>query len=447
MHRLAFKNFIRSKTVIASLLVVLLTGFVSIFIGKQFLTRQEKAVKAVTYFQQEHIERNVQYFNKDMGLLMYYLRFAFINRPDKLAAISVGQRDVNPSIQAVTIRGLEAQKYDTDLNNPANLLSGNLDLGFVIIYLFPLLIISFTFNLLSEEKEGGTWPLVAVQSKSSLKFLLQKLGVRAAIVYALLAVLLGAAVAVLSIPFNASFLLLCAVAVLYVTFWFGLSFFIASLAKSSAFNALLLLAIWVTLTILLPASVNNYVAGKYPVPEALSTMVKQRDGYHQAWDKDRVETMNKFYAHYPQYKKYQLPDKSFNWLWYYAMQQLGDDESALDAALMKEKLSERERSSSSIAAFIPTMHTQLQFNAIAGSGMTNNLRFLDSTTAFHERLRLHFYPKIFEEAAVANENWKKFTPHYFSTGGEMSWRKALLPLLIAIALVWLAGVVNMKRVW
>jgi ABC-2 type transport system permease protein len=157
--------------------------------------------------------------------------------------------------------------------------------------------------------------------------------------------------------------------------------------------------------------------------------------------------MNKFYAHYPQYKKYQLPDKSFNWLWYYAMQQLGDDESALDAALMKEKLSERERSSSSIAAFIPTMHTQLQFNAIAGSGMTNNLRFLDSTTAFHERLRLHFYPKIFEEAAVADENWKKFTPHYFSTGGEMSWRKALLPLLIAIALVWLAGVVKMKRVW
>ena len=146
MFRLLCIQFIRSKTAIIALALIFTTGIISLFIGKQFLVKQEKTIAAVTKFQQEHIERNTHFHNDDFGLLMYYLRFGLINKPEQLAGLSIGQRDVNSSVQSVTIRALEAQKYDTDLNNPYNLLSGNLDLSFVIIYLFPLLIIAFTFN-------------------------------------------------------------------------------------------------------------------------------------------------------------------------------------------------------------------------------------------------------------------------------------------------------------
>ncbi|TDH18396.1 DUF3526 domain-containing protein [Segetibacter sp. 3557_3] len=446
MHVLAFKNFLQSKTVIASLVLVLLTGAVSIIIGQQFLAKKEKAIEAIHEFQHDHIGRNIKYFSTDMGLLMYYLRFALINKPDKLAAISVGQRDVNPAMQAVNIRGLEAQKYDTDLNNPATLASGNLDLGFVIIYLFPLLIISFTFNLLSEEKEAGTWSLVAVQSGSSLKFLLHKLAVRAVVVYALLAILLAAAAIVLAIPVNAQFAGICIISVLYIAFWFVLGLLVSSLNKSSAFNALLFVALWVTLTILLPASVNNYVANKYPVPEALSTIVKQRDGYHMKWDTDKQQTMTKFYAHYPQFATYRLPEKSFSWLWYYAMQQLGDDEAASDAARMKAKLNQRDKASNLAAVFIPTMHTQLQLNAIAGTGMANHLQFLDSTSSFHEKLRLKFYPAIFEASPAPAGDLKKIRPEYFSTATQVQWPKALLPLLLPTGLLFGIGIFKLRKV-
>ena len=50
----------------------------------------------------------------------------------------------------MTIRALEGQKYDANLTNPANLLLGNLDFSFVLIYLFPLLIIAFTYNIIAE---------------------------------------------------------------------------------------------------------------------------------------------------------------------------------------------------------------------------------------------------------------------------------------------------------
>ena len=172
MYSLLVRQFTRSKAVVLTLILILVIGVISIFIGRQFLLKQEKAIAEITVHQREHIQRNVTFIDSEMGLLLYYLRFPLINQLDKISALSIGQRDVNPSIQNVTIRNLEAQKYDTDLNNPSNLLSGNLDLGFVIIYLFPLIIIAFTFNLFSEEKETGTWSLVAIQSKVSMFIIL-----------------------------------------------------------------------------------------------------------------------------------------------------------------------------------------------------------------------------------------------------------------------------------
>ncbi|HKZ67037.1 MAG TPA: ABC transporter permease subunit, partial [Chitinophagaceae bacterium] len=359
MFRLLFIQFIRSKTAIIALALIFTTGIISLFIGKQFLVKQEKTIAAVTKFQQEHIERNAHLNKDNFGLLMYYLRFGLINKPEQLAGLSIGQRDVNLSVQSVTIRALEAQKYDTDLNNPYNLLSGNLDLSFVVIYLFPLLIIVFTFNLLSEEKEGGTWQLVTAQSASSIKYLLAKLAVRAVTVVIVLVLLLLLSLPILSIQWNKAFTLFAATCICYLIFWITLCFLFVRFKKSSGFNAVALLSSWVLLTALLPAGINNIITNKYPVPEALQTIIKNRDGYHNKWDVDKSITISKFYELYPQFKKYSLPDKTFSWLWYYAMWHMGDHDAMQDAKEMRSKLLQREKASRTVAAFIPTMHTQL----------------------------------------------------------------------------------------
>jgi ABC-2 type transport system permease protein len=150
-------------------------GIISIFIGKQYLVKQENAIVAAQKFQKESIQRNLEYHNEDLGLLLYYLRFTLIKKPTNISAISIGQSDVNPLMQTVTIRGLEGQKYDTDFENPSLLLSGNLDLGFVIIYLFPLVLIALSFNIYSEEKELGTWRILAAQTSGKSKYLYKKL--------------------------------------------------------------------------------------------------------------------------------------------------------------------------------------------------------------------------------------------------------------------------------
>ncbi len=444
MYPLIVKQFIRSKTVVLAVVLVLIMGVISLLIGKQFLTNQETAIVEVTQHQQEHIERNVRVID-EFGLLLYYLRFALVDAPDPLAALSIGQRDVNPSIQSVTIRNLEGQQYDTDLNNPTNLQSGNLDLGFVIIYLFPLLIIAFTYDLFSQEEETGTWQLVAVQSTSLRRYLWYKLSVRALLLYGVLLTLFAIAIPLLSLPINKALGAFIVLSLLYVAFWFALSFWMVSLQRSSNFNAVALLSLWVVLAILLPAFTNNFLANKYPVPEALSTMVKQRDGYHEKWDMNKEMTMNKFYAHYPQYRKYTLSGDDFDWLWYYAMQQMGDDESQQQSEAMRKKIRQRERASRGLALALPTLHTQLQFNDLARTSLSNHLTFLDQTRAFHERIRLYFYPKIFENVSVKEENWQQFRPEYLLEKPTVNWPTIVLPLLITIVVISIVSVVNLRK--
>lgn len=176
MYSLVIKQFIRNNGVKIGLFLLLFCGVLSLIVGKQFVAKQAQAVAETAQYQQEHIDRNVKYHSGEMGLLLYYLRFGLVNETNPLTALTIGQRDVNASVQSLTIRGLENQKYDTDLNNALNLLLGNLDFSFVLIYLFPLLIIAFTYNILSEEKEVGTWRLVAAQTPSVLGYLLKNYG-------------------------------------------------------------------------------------------------------------------------------------------------------------------------------------------------------------------------------------------------------------------------------
>ncbi|SNY95423.1 DUF3526 domain-containing protein [Flagellimonas pacifica] len=446
MIRLAFYNFIRSNNVRIGLLFLLLTGVISLFIGKQFVEKQKQDIIDTSIYQKEFIEHYVEFKKDDLGLLLYYLKFALVNETLPISGLSIGQRDVNPQIKSVTIRGLEGQKHDTDLNNPNNLLLGNLDFSFVLIFLFPLLIIAFTFNIISEEKESGTWRIVSVQSKSLSKLILQLFSIRLVLILTVLLLILFLAIPILDIPLNVKFGAFSAISIGYILVWFGICFWVVSLQKNSSFNAVVLLSVWILLIIVLPAAVNNYLTNKYPVPEALEMTLEQRKGYHEKWDKPKEATMDKFFAHYPQYEKYPVPEDSFSWLWYYAMQQMGDDESLDSNREMKEKIALRQKESAAISLVIPTMHAQLTLNQVAHTDLGNNMQFLNNLDAFHENLRLYFYPKIFEGHPVENEDWSKFTPEYASMSQPVNWKKSLLPLLFATLLLSVMGLLNIRKI-
>jgi ABC-2 type transport system permease protein len=431
MTILLIKNFVRSRGLMIGLLLLFAAGLVSLHIGKHFLEKNQEIISKTAHYQQESISRTVQYNPKDIGLLLYYARFGLVNQLPNLAGLAIGQRDVNPSLQSVTIRNLEEQKYAGVLMNPMYQLLGNMDFSFVLIFFFPLVIIALCFNLVSEEKEEGTWSLVLSQSGNPLNMLRMKLLIRYVSVLLVLFLLLGIGGLYLAIPFDAAFGALGLMALLYVSFWFALGWLVVSFHKNSSQSALALLLVWLLLTVVVPASLNALTASMYPVPEAFSTVLESREGYHNKWDQPKEPTVAKFHQHYPQFRAYQHPEGAdYSWLWYYAMQQMGDDEAAADAQAFKEKLRKRASFSRIAGMAFPTIHTQLNLNALSLSDMDNYLQYLEALEEFHEQKRLYFYPKIFNEAPVAGENWQAFTLEYFTDEAQVNWLRLVLPLLV-----------------
>lgn len=193
------------------------------------------------------------------------------------------------------------------------------------------------------------------------------------------------------------------------------------------------------LIVVLPACINTYLVHKYPIPEALELTIKQRNAYHEKWDMDKQTTLDKFYKHYPQFKSLPLPNTEFSWLWYYAMQQMSDDESQQQSTDLMAKLTQRNLASQEIALFIPTLHAQIRFNEIAQADLANQMHFWKATAGFHEKLRLYFYPKIFNNDPVNKEDWSKFKVEYYQDRSPIYFIKIALPLLLFSTILLLIG--------
>ncbi|QTD38360.1 DUF3526 domain-containing protein [Polaribacter batillariae] len=445
MYILLIKHFFRSKTVVLAFSLLMLLGMLSIGSGKQFLNQKKIAITKTIEQQKKHIKTQRKYNKDDIGLLSYYLKFSFLKPLEPLAAISMGQSDLNTDIQNVSIVALEGQKHNTDLVNPMRQQVGNLDISFLIIFLFPLVIIALNFNLLSEEEEKGTWKMIKIQSKSSFKFLITKLSIRLLFISMTLGILFLIASFILEIPFTESFLDIILMSYLYIIFWFALCFFVILLRKSSNTNAIILLASWLTLVVFLPIFINNYINKTYPIEEAFSMVIKQRDAYHKKWDTDKKETLNRFYEHYPHLKKYGYKTEGFSWLWYYAMQQLGDDDSKEEREALYNKIKKREALSKKMAQFFPPLQLQLSMNEIAKTSLTNHINFLDATVKFHEDIRLDIYPKVFEKHHPDTVDFEKHKPKFFRAEDNFSLSKnSFSTILITLFLICFGVFKNLK---
>ncbi len=444
-YRLLIRRFVRSRATLWAFALLMILGLVSIGVGRQFLDQQQDKIARAWEQQAHHIDKHVGYHPDDIGLLLYYLKFSYINPTDRLAGIAIGQSDLNTSVQNVTILNLEGQRYDTDLVNPSKLQIGNLDLSFVIIFLFPLVIIALSFNVLHEEVERGTWRMIRIQGGSPLGFYLAKLSVRILLVCLALALLLGIAIVVLEIPLDLRLGMLVLVSFLYVLFWFAVCFALVSFQLSGSVNAVVLLTLWLVLVILVPVGINGYVTSRYPVGEALSLTIRQRDEYHKRWDTDKRETMNRFLERYPQFASYPLKEEGFSWPWYYAMQHMGDDQSRAEREGMLRKIHHREALSDALASFLPPVKIQLAMNELAHTDLSSYLDFLEGTARFHERMRLDFYPRIWDDVPATSVDWSGYVPQYHEHSSSLGLTSMLLAPIISTALLALLGLLRARR--
>lgn len=442
--QLEAKNILAARGVATGLILMLLAGLYAIELGHRIIGRQRAVLAASPVLQQEHLRKTLALHGgsptEGPGNLLYYLNHFTGREPSRFAPVSIGLRDVNPYNLKVHMLALEGQLYDAEIGNPEAQALGNFDLTFLLVFLYPLLIIAFTHNTLSVERESGTWDLICSNPISPLRMLGAKACLRFAPVPAVWMVTVAAAVVRLNLPFDGRLLCWIGISLLYLLFWFAVSLLVIALGRSSNFNAQSLLCIWLALAILIPVAANVGVATMLPVSGALEVTIRQREGYHNKWDRPREQTMQAFYRRFPEHSSFPAPADRFSWAWYYAMQQLGDEESAAASAQLKATLRLRELWSDRLAWLAPPALVQSAISRLAGTGLTGHLAYLDSVRAHHENVRRFFYPFLFRDAPIPAVDWAKVPRHSFSDetlpfefGLELAALVVLPAILIAAA--------------
>jgi len=440
---LEVKNFLRGKIVLWGIFGLIFFGLYSFYHGKSVIGRQKETIGSISRVQKNHLQHIQQEGKgKSAGTTAYYPFFYTFNNPSSWAAFSIGQRDVNTFSLKVKILGIEGHLYDSELTNPLSLLVGNLDASFVFIFLFPLLIIAFCYNSISHEQENGVWKIVRTSSRQTSTVIFSKLLVRFVLIIATSLIIFLISAVYLNLPLSIPTFQIGAVLITYHVFWFLLSVLVISFGKSSSFNATILISIWIFLCILFPGISNLLISEQIPVPEALETTVKQREGYHQKWDLPKKPTMETFYAAYPAYRKYPIPEDKYSSGWYYAMQYAGDVESTQSSASLFTKLNQRQSMAETISLFDPVILSQQLLNRIANTDINNHIDYLQSVKRYHKLLREFFYPYIFEETLTENVAWHAYpkyqpeayqaSPAFAGIAAIMTWSAVLLMVSIGL---------------
>jgi len=328
-----------------------------------------------------------------MSVLSHYA----VLPPTPLAALSIGQNDVQPTYYKVTAHPALTFLNATEIQNPLNVLAGSFDVAFVIVFLLPIFIVALTFDLMSKEKERGTLSLVAAHGVSKTAFILAKGIARALLIFVLLLIVGLAAVAMTEPNLGdgamwARFAVWFLTVSLYAFFWFALSLFVNALNRPSVTNGIILANLWLVFVVVIPALVNIAATTLYPAPSRVELTTEMREATEIA-DQEAAESREAFFFDHPE-----MAGENANADEFY-LQVLATD-SAVERAvepLMAEFGSQAQRRQGVVDLLqyvSPAIMTQNALNAISGTGSERFADFTDQVLAFHENWRGFFTNRI-----------------------------------------------------
>ncbi len=157
------------------------------------------------------------------------------------------------------------------------------------------------------------------------------------------------------------------------------------------------MALWILLGVVVPAAGRMAIDRAVPVPSGADIVMTQREAVNGAWDLPKAKTMAAFVERYPQWADHTAVERPFEWKWYFAFQQVGDQKAqALSEAYTAGRL-ERDRLAGRLAFIAPPVLLERALQGLAKTDLPSTLAYEARVRAFHARLREFYYPKLFRD--------------------------------------------------
>lgn len=223
-----------------------------------------------------------------------------------LTILSVGQSDLYANYSVFSARDKTRLIQDEEIQNPLHLMTGKFDLTFVIIYILPLLIIAWSYDLYAGEAERKTTTLIRAYGFPLSRYMLYKALFQFLLLSLIFTVTLLVAVAAIkpllfSVLYILDFFLCCGLAIGYLLCWFTISFFINAWRRNALFNGVMLVSIWVILLLFIPYVISFRANTLYPVPSREKQSLTRRTLAKQI---DRKETLQKLVSARPDFNRF-----------------------------------------------------------------------------------------------------------------------------------------------
>jgi ABC-2 type transport system permease protein len=331
-----------------------------------------------------------------------------------LSPIAAGQSDMLADYYHVTIASRSEFMEAAEIESPWKLLSGQFDLAFVLIYMFPLFVFAISFNMLSVERDQGTLRMLLSQPVSLRQVVLAKTLLRAGVIIGL-AVLVPALALLITrhSALNAAelgfFALWMALVIAYGLFWFMLSALVNSLGRTSATNALLLIGTWVLLVLVVPVTLNLAVSRIHPAPSrtdlAAQTRLVTIDGLNRYKDQFNQEYDVRPEALLPRDGRLEVASRlrAFYLMEEYVDQRLADVLARFDRQLaLQLALVDR------FGFVSPAIIAHEGMASLAGNGTRRYERFKQQVIGYHEAWRAYFVPRVRDGIAIVEADFARF---------------------------------------
>ena len=339
----------------------------------------------------------------DWGGAAYYAFHLTYDPPSDLAFAALGQRESAPWKHRVRMLALEGQIHEADAPNPELALAGRIDFSFIAAYLAPLLVIFLLYDLRSSERAAGRLELLAATSGRDVSPWRLGAGLRVAALAACLLLPLAIGGTVIGAPL-AGLLLISIAVVAHLLVWWGLAALADRGAIASTTQLSLLVGAWLALAVLVPATGRILIERAIPVPSGADILTVQREAVNGAWDLPKEATMTPFVARHPEWADDSQIEAGFDWKWYYAFQQVGDQTAEQISAAYTQGRLRRDAAAGMAAWLSPPALLERSLQSLAGTDVRAVIAYEQSVRDYHAALRAFYYPRLFQEQAFRVED-------------------------------------------
>jgi len=389
----------RDRAALLWLGIALLVAGVSVALGLREIASQHAVLDELRASDQ--VERDVVIgLYRDWGDAAYYTFHLTYDPPADFAFAALGQRDISPWKHNIRTLALEGQIYETDAQNPDFALIGRFDFAFAASLLAPLLLILLLHDLRSGERAAGRFELLGATAASRGSPWFARAALRVgALGLCLIAPLwvAGWMGGMLSGSGVSKLALASAVVALHMVFWWMVCALVDRAGWSSPVNLTALVGVWLALAVVVPAAIKISVEAAVPLPDGGAIMLTQREAVNDAWDLPKPATMTPFVERHPEWADYVEVRQPFEWKWYYAFQQVGDQTVEPMSLAYRDGRARRDRLAGNLAWLAPPALAERSLQAIAGTGVPASLAYEQRVRDFHSALRNYYYPRLFRE--------------------------------------------------